>query len=89
MLPKDLPPWQAVYGYFRKWRLDGTWERIHTALRERTRLKAERGANPTAAILDSQSVRTSEKGGSGATTATRSRAASATPWSIVPACCWA
>ena len=89
MMPKDLPPWQTVYGYFRKWRLDGTWERIHTALRERTRLKAERGANPTAAILDSQSVRTSEKGGSGATTATRSRAASATPWSIVPACCWA
>lgn len=63
---------QAVYGYFRKWHLVGTWERIHTALRERTRLKAERGANPTAAILDSSSVRTREQVGSGVTTATRS-----------------
>lgn len=35
MLPKDLPPWQTVYTYFRRWKLDGTWERIHTVLRER------------------------------------------------------
>ncbi len=68
MLPKDLPPWQTVYTYFRRWKLDGTWERIHTALRERTREKMGRDPTPSAAILDSQSVRTSSKGGSGATT---------------------
>ena len=68
MLPKDLPPWQTVYTYFRRWKLDGTWERIHTALRERTRQQSGRAPTPSAAILDSQSVRTSSKGGSGATT---------------------
>lgn len=72
MMPKGLPPWQTVYHYVRKWRMDGTWERIYRELRDRTRTKMERDANPTAAILDSQSVRNSEKWGSAATTGTRS-----------------
>ena len=64
MLPHDLPPWQTVYTYFQQWRDDGTIERIHTALREQVRLEAGREAQPSAAIIDSQSVKTTEKGGS-------------------------
>ena len=63
MLPKDFPPWQTVYHYLRRWKIDGTWERIHTTLREQVRLKGKREPTPSAAILDSQSVRTSAKGG--------------------------
>ena len=58
MLPKDLPPWQTVYGYFRDWRNDGTLDRIHDALRERVRSKQEeRNPTPSAGIVDSQSVK--------------------------------
>jgi putative transposase len=71
LLPHDFPPWQTAYHYFRVWRINGTWERIHTTLRERTRPKAAREATPSATIVDSQSVRTTEKGGSAATTAQR------------------
>ncbi len=66
MLPHDLPPWQTVYTYFQQWRDDGTIERIHTALRQQVRLEAGRESEPSAAIIDSQSVKTTEKGGSGA-----------------------
>jgi transposase len=68
-LPHDLPPWQTVYHYFRRWRIDGTWERANTSLREQVRVRAGRAAAPTAAILDSQSVRPTEKGGCAATMA--------------------
>jgi putative transposase len=71
LLPHDFPPWQTAYHYFRAWRIDGTWERIHTTVRERTRLREGRQASPSAAILDTQSVRTTEKGGRGDTTGPR------------------
>jgi putative transposase len=69
-MPHDLPPRQTAFYYFRIWRNDGTWERIHTALRERTRRHLGREATPSAAILDSQSVKTSQRGARAATTHT-------------------
>jgi len=63
MLPHDLPPWKTVYHYFRHWRKDGTWERINAALRVEVRVAAGREPEPSAAILDSQSVKTTETPG--------------------------
>lgn len=57
MLPGDFPLWQTVYSYFRTWRLDGTWERIHRYLRQWVRLKQARPSSPSIAIIDSQSVK--------------------------------
>lgn len=62
-LPKDYPPFQSVYYHFRKWCKDGTWETIHRALRYEQRHAKGRPVHPTAAILDSQSVKTTEVGG--------------------------
>lgn len=62
-MPSDFPPWGTVYTYFRNWKLDGTWQRVHDALREKVRLQAGKLAQPTAASIDSQSVKTSVKGG--------------------------
>ena len=66
MLPHDLPPWGTVHYYYRRFRLDGTWQQINDILRDQVRLAAGREAEPTAAIIDSQSVKTTEKGGSAA-----------------------
>jgi len=70
-LPHEFPPWQTVYHYFRQWRDDGSWERINAALRERVRVKAGRDPQPSGAIMDSQSVKTTEKGGPVAATAAK------------------
>ena len=80
-LPHDLPPWGTVHWYYRRFRRDGTWERLHDRLRERVRVAAGRDAQPSAAAIDAQSVRTTEKGGyTGSTPARKSKAASGT-WS--------
>lgn len=64
MLPKEYPKWQSVYHYFRQWRDDGTWQRIHDTLRARVRQQAGRHKHPTAGCLDRQSVKTTEVRGS-------------------------
>ena len=63
LLPHDFPPWRTVYHYFRAWRLSGVWERMHSALRERVRVRLARNPQPSAAIVDSQSVKTTGVGG--------------------------
>lgn len=85
MLPKEYGPWQTVYGYFRTFQREGVWQQIHDTLRKKVRRKAGKKPTPSAAIIDSQSVKTSEKGDSvGTTRAKRSLAANAIslliPW---------
>jgi putative transposase len=62
MLPKDFPAYQTVYDYFWNWRKDGTWTRVHDALRDLVREQEGRQVSPSAAIVDSQSAKTTEKG---------------------------
>lgn len=77
-LPHDFPHWQAVYSHFRRWRKDGRLEQVHDALREQVRRAEGREATPSAAVIDSQSVPTTEKGGPvGSMRGRRSRVGSA------------
>ncbi len=62
-LPKDLPHWNSVYAYFRRWSEDGTLERIHAHLRRQVRQHAGKSPEPSVLIFDSQSVKSTEKGG--------------------------
>jgi putative transposase len=83
LLPHDFPPWQMVYQYFWRWRNDGTWQRMHALLRGDVRVAAGQRRQPSAAMLDSQAVKTTEKGGSvGTMPARRSKVASVTSSSI-------
>ena len=60
MLPREYPPWPSVYGYFRRWQRDGTWQRLHDTLRAQARQQMGRHKHPTAACLDSQSIKTTQ-----------------------------
>jgi putative transposase len=63
LLRRDFPPWKTVYDWFRRWRIDGRWERLNTELRQRLRCHLGRDPNPSAGIVDSQSARTTGVGG--------------------------
>ena len=63
LMPHDLPPWKSAYYYFMRWRDAGVFEQINTALRKEVRRKEGRNPEPSAVIMDSQSVKTGEKGG--------------------------
>jgi|TARA_B100001971_G_C18060290_1_gene467557 transposase len=71
LLPHDLPPWQLVYHYFWVWRREETWQQIHNSLHIRVRQAEGREATPSGAVIDSQSVKTTEKGGREVTTPAR------------------
>ena len=86
-LPKDLPPKSTVHDYLTRWNYDGTIERMHHALYVQCREAAERQASPTACVIDSQSVKSVEKGGAGSirpvmTRGRRSKERSGTSWLI-------
>jgi putative transposase len=63
LLPHDFPPWKTIHHYFRTWRIDGTWKKLHGALRDRVRVRIGREPQPTAGVVDSQSVKSTGVGG--------------------------
>lgn len=75
LLPHDFPPWGTVHFYYRKWRLDGTWQQIHDTLHAKARQAVGRETSPSAAIIDSQTVKTTEKGAFEVTMGPRSSSA--------------
>jgi len=86
-VPKDLPPKSTLHGYFDRWNYDGTLEQIHHTLYVKCREQLDREPSPTACVIDSQSVKSAEKGGPalirvGTTRGRRSRARKGTFWSI-------
>lgn len=82
-LPKDFPPKSTVHGYFDLWAWDGTLERIHEALHQALREKESREASPSAAIIDSQSAKSTEKGGPRSTRSATMRARRSTGSSAI------
>jgi transposase len=73
LLPPGFGPWPTVHDYYRNWRRDGTWQRIHDKLREKVRRKAGKKPTPSAGVIDSQSVKTNAPGKGGRTATTRAR----------------
>jgi putative transposase len=83
LMPHDLPHWQTAYQTFRAWRQDGTWLKIHDQLRDEVRTHMGRHPQPSAAIIDAPTVKTTEKGGPAAMTARRNATAASAISSLI------